>query len=36
MIEKEERQFNGFSRKTLKFLRGLKINNDKAWFKGHL
>ena len=30
MIEKEERKFNGFSRKTLKFLHGLKANNDKA------
>jgi len=35
MIEKEERQFKGFSRKTLKFLRGLKANNDKAWFLAH-
>lgn len=31
----EERKFNGFSRKTLKFLRGLKANNNKTWFEGH-
>ncbi|MHC4648028.1 MAG: DUF2461 domain-containing protein [Planctomycetota bacterium] len=31
----EQRRFNGFSPKTLKFLRGLKANNDKAWFEGH-
>jgi uncharacterized protein (TIGR02453 family) len=35
MIEKEERKFAGFSRKALKFLRGLKANNDKAWFQAH-
>ena len=35
MIEKEEKKFSGFSRKTLKFLRGLKENNDKAWFQAH-
>jgi uncharacterized protein (TIGR02453 family) len=35
MNEKEVKQFNGFSPKTLKFLRGLKANNDKAWFKAH-
>ena len=35
MTEEEERKFNGFSRKTLKFLRGLKANNNKAWFEGH-
>ena len=35
MAEEEERKFNGFSRKTLKFLRGLKANNDKDWFEGH-
>ncbi len=32
---KEERQFAGFSSKTLKFLRGLKANNNKAWFQSH-
>ena len=31
----EDRQFEGFSRKTLKFLRGLKANNDKGWFEEH-
>lgn len=31
----EERQFIGFSRNTLKFLRGLKANNGKAWFQSH-
>jgi uncharacterized protein (TIGR02453 family) len=35
MAEEEERKFNGFSPKTLKFLRGLKANNNKAWFEGH-
>lgn len=34
-MAEEERKFNGFSPKTLKFLRGLKINNNKAWFEGH-
>ena len=31
----EEEKFAGFSRKALKFLRGLKTNNDKAWFQAH-
>lgn len=35
MTGEEKRKFNGFSRKTLKFLRKLKANNDKAWFEGH-
>lgn len=35
MSEEEERKFNGFSPNTLKFLRGLKANNNKAWFEGH-
>jgi uncharacterized protein (TIGR02453 family) len=35
MTEEEERNFNGFSPKTLKFLRGLKANNNKAWFQSH-
>ncbi|MFC1793700.1 DUF2461 domain-containing protein [Planctomycetota bacterium] len=35
MTGEEERKFNGFSRNTLKFLRGLKANNDKVWFEGH-
>ena len=34
-MTEEKRRFNGFSRKTLKFLRGLKANNDKAWFQSH-
>jgi len=35
MTEKEGRKFKGFSPKTLKFLRGLKANNNKAWFQAH-
>ncbi len=35
MTEKEGRNFKGFSPKTLKFLRGLKVNNSKAWFQAH-
>ena len=35
MIEEDERRFNGFSPKTLKFLRGLKTNNNKKWFEDH-
>ena len=35
MAEQEKRKFNGFSRKTLKFLRGLKANNNKPWFEAH-
>ncbi len=35
MSEKEGRKFKGFSPKTLKFLRGLKANNNKAWFQAH-
>ena len=35
MTEKEGRKFKGFSPKTLKFLRGLKANNSKAWFQAH-
>jgi len=35
MTEEEERKFKGFSRKTLKFLRELKANNNKAWFQAH-
>ena len=31
----EERKFVGFSRETLKFLRGLKANNETEWFKAH-
>jgi len=35
MAEEVERKFNGFSPKTLKFLRGLKANNNKSWFETH-
>lgn len=28
-------QFNGFSAETLKFLTGLKANNNKPWFEAH-
>jgi uncharacterized protein (TIGR02453 family) len=35
MTEKEGRKFKGFSPRTLKFLRGLKANNNKAWFQAH-
>jgi len=35
MIEQKERKFHGFSPRTLKFLRGLKANNSKAWFQAH-
>ncbi|MBN2313119.1 MAG: DUF2461 domain-containing protein [Sedimentisphaerales bacterium] len=35
MAGEEERKFNGFSLKTLKFLRGLKANNSKKWFDAH-
>jgi len=34
-MNKEERQFAGFSPKTLKLLRDLKANNNKAWFEAH-
>jgi len=35
MAETEEKGFRGFSPKTLKFLRGLKANNNKTWFQAH-
>jgi uncharacterized protein (TIGR02453 family) len=35
MIEEDEKRFGGFSPKTLKFLRGLKTNNNKKWFEDH-
>ena len=31
----EDRKFNGFSPKTLKFLKGLEVNNNKTWFQKH-
>ena len=35
MKESEEKRFKGFSPKTLKFLKDLKNNNNKTWFKTH-
>lgn len=35
MAETEGNSFKGFSPKTLKFLRSLKANNNKAWFQAH-
>jgi len=35
MAEEEKRRFKGFSPQTLRFLRGLKANNDKSWFEAH-
>ncbi|MBC8469741.1 MAG: DUF2461 domain-containing protein [Planctomycetes bacterium] len=35
MTEREGNSFMGFSPKTLKFLRGLEANNNKAWFQVH-
>jgi uncharacterized protein (TIGR02453 family) len=35
MAETENKRFRGFSPKTLKFLRGLKANNNKTWFQAH-
>jgi uncharacterized protein (TIGR02453 family) len=35
MNEEDERRFTGFSPKTLTFLRGIKANNNKAWFEAH-
>jgi uncharacterized protein (TIGR02453 family) len=35
MTESEEKRFKGFSPKTLKFLKNLKANNNKVWFKAH-
>jgi uncharacterized protein (TIGR02453 family) len=35
MAGEEERKFKGFSPKTMKFLRGLKANNNKKWFEAH-
>lgn len=33
MVSKKEGSFNGFSQKTLDFLKNLKANNNKAWFE---
>ena len=35
MIDEHQSKFKGFSRQTLKFLKGLKANNNKAWFQAH-
>jgi uncharacterized protein (TIGR02453 family) len=35
VINEQQRYFKGFSRKTLKFLKGLKANNNKIWFESH-
>ena len=35
MIDEYQRKFKGFSPQTLKFLKGLKTNNNKAWFQAH-
>ena len=35
MAEIVEKRFRGFSPKTLKFLRSLNTNNNKAWFQAH-
>jgi uncharacterized protein (TIGR02453 family) len=35
MDEEEQSKFTGFSTKTMKFLRGLKANNNKRWFENH-
>ena len=35
IIDEQKRCFNGFSPKTLEFLRGLKENNNKTWFEAH-
>ena len=34
-IYEQPRCFNGFSPKTLKFLKCLKVNNNKTWFQKH-
>jgi len=35
VINEQQRHFNGFSRKTLKFLKDLEANNNKIWFESH-
>lgn len=35
IFEQEDAHFQGFSPETLKFLRALKANNNKAWFERH-
>ena len=33
MVRKKEGSFNGFSQRTLNFLKNLRVNNNKAWFE---
>ena len=33
MVSKKEGSFNGFSQRTLNFLKNLRVNNNKAWFE---
>lgn len=35
MKSEKEGEFNGFSQKTLRFLKSLKENNNKTWFEAH-
>jgi uncharacterized protein (TIGR02453 family) len=35
VIDEQQRCFEGFSQKTLKFLKGLEANNNKKWFEAH-
>ena len=35
IIDEQQRCFDGFSRNTLKFLKSLEANNNKAWFEKH-
>ncbi len=34
-MTKTQRRFNGFSPETTKYLKGLRSNNNKAWFEAH-
>lgn len=35
IIDEQQRCFDGFSRKTLNFLKSLEANNNKTWFQKH-
>jgi uncharacterized protein (TIGR02453 family) len=35
IIDEQQRCFDGFSRNTLRFLKGLEVNNNKTWFEAH-
>ena len=35
IIDEQQRRFDGFSRNTLRFLKGLEANNNKTWFEAH-